>query len=78
MLSLRDELHVRDGGRDGQKILVEQRRLTELPSITSIVSITSCWSLKTISVGLGGDPETHIEILQDNVDYYIMKVHIVQ
>ncbi len=78
MLSLRDELHVGDGGRDGQKILVEQRRLTELPSITSIVFITFWWSLKTISVGLGGDPETHTEILQDNVDYYIVKVHIVQ
>ncbi len=63
MLSLRDELHVRDGGRDGQKILVEQRRLTELPSITSTIFFIFWWSLKTISVGLGGDSETHIEIL---------------
>ena len=66
MLSMRDELHVRDGGRDGQKILVEQRRLTELPSNTSTSFLTFCWSRKTLSVGLGGDAETD----RDAVKYY--------
>ena len=61
-----DELHVRFAGREEQKILVEQRRFTELPSITSVTSVTSCWSLNRFTVGLGGDSTTH----RDAVKHY--------